>query len=316
MDALQAGYRHLDCAWEYGVDKEVGEGIQQSGIPREEIFITSKVWPQFMRPENVEICVDKVLTAMRLEQLDLLLAHFPAAVKPSNTLDEAVNFPGATAFEQACETDSEGNYVSDLPHCPQAVAALNGGNGSFVSSWKAMQRMVRIGKVRAVGLSNFEREHVEELLPHASHDDVPISCNQIEANPWYPNTELVEFLSQNGILTTIYSPFAPKTFFVQDGIVHGKPFTPVGHQLLDDPTIKDIARRNNMDSGQVIQSWSVQRGTIPLGKSQSKARMSSNLSVRRLSEDNMKMLADMELKGRRGKSTDLNLLFPGVKIVA
>lgn len=80
--ALKAGYRHLDCAWMYGVNEEIGAAIRESGIPREEIFVTTKFWPHFAAPENVEICLDLCLKEMELDYVDLWLAHWPHAVKP------------------------------------------------------------------------------------------------------------------------------------------------------------------------------------------------------------------------------------------
>jgi len=82
LAALQAGYRHLDCAWMYGVDEEIGSAIKESGIPRSEIFVTSKFWPHFAAPENVELCLDLVLKQMGLDYVDLWLAHWPYASKP------------------------------------------------------------------------------------------------------------------------------------------------------------------------------------------------------------------------------------------
>lgn len=299
------------------VDKQVGEAIRESGIPREEVFVTSKFWPQFAAPENVSTCLDIVLESMGLEYIDLFLSHFPGAFKPAPCADlrYATNIFGATAKKQLCATDEHGNYIPDLEHCPKSVAILNGGVGSFVPTWRAMQELVRSGRCRAVGLSNFEKKAVEELLPHASHEDVPISCNQIEANPWYPNTELIEFLKLNGIVPTIYSPFEPKNFAVVNGVVEGVAFAPTGLPLLQEPVVKDVAARNNMDVGQVLQSWCVQRRTIPLGKSQSRERIIKNMSLKRLPLEDMKLLSGLKLEGRKGKSTDVNFLFPGLRLI-
>ncbi|KAF9887188.1 hypothetical protein FE257_010442 [Aspergillus nanangensis] len=320
VDALQAGVRHLDCAWEYGVGSLtinlLGEGIRLSGVPREEIFFTSKFWPNFASPDNVPLALDKILDAMGLDYLDLFLAHFPVALKPLPELNGAVNFVGATPQHQRCAEDERGQYVPDLFHCPRAVAGLNGSpeGGTFVPTWEAMKELVRAGKCRAIGVSSFERAHLEEILAHASHTDVPISCNQIEAHPWYPNTDLVNFLHDQGILPTIYSPFAPKTFTVQNGVVEGFEFAPAGVKLLDEPIVRAVAKKNAMDAGQVLQSWAVQRGTVPLAKSRSKTRIASNLAVRWLSAEDQRLLNSLEKDRFSGKSIDVNLLFPGVRM--
>lgn len=116
-----------------------------------------------------------------------------------------------------------------------------------------MKELVASGKTRAIGLSNFSRTEIKEILPYA--DDVPVSCNQIEVHPWLPNTELIDFHKEHDILTTCYSPFAGQK---EDG-----------KTLIKDATVKRIAEKNGMDVGQCLQSWAVKRGTSPLGKSQS-----------------------------------------------
>jgi glycerol 2-dehydrogenase (NADP+) len=121
-----------------------------------------------------------------------------------------------------------------------------------VSTWQAMQKLVSSGKTRAIGVSNFSISDLKEILPHAK--DIPVSCNQVEVHPWLPQTELIEFHKQHGIVTTCYSPFAGQK---ADGAT-----------LLKDKKVLDLASKNQMDVGQLLQSWAVQRGTVPLGKSQ------------------------------------------------
>ena len=295
------------------VDSQIAKGIRQSGVPREEIFITTKFWPHFAAPENVSKSLDQTLEVMQVQYIDLFLAHFPGALKPDGDLTTAKNFIGATAADQKAAVDEKGNYVPDVEHCPKAIAKLNGGDGSFVPTWNAMKALVKSGKCRAIGLSNFTREHIEEILPHALHEDVPISCNQIEAHPWYPNTPLIRFLQSQGIVATIYSPLAPKAFVV-GGLVSGDPFKPLGVLLIEEPKVREVARRNKMDVGQVLQSWAVQRGTIPLAKSQNPQRIRTNLTVQRLPDDDYELLNSLEIPGLLGKSVDVNSLFPGLKL--
>lgn len=101
-------------------------------------------------------------------------------------------------------------------------------------------------------MSNFSIGDLKEILPYA--DDVPISCNQVEVHPWLPNNELISFMREHGILATCYSPFAGQK---SDG-----------KTLVNDPDVVKLAEANAMDVGQLLQSWAVQRGTVPLGKSQ------------------------------------------------
>jgi len=127
-----------------------------------------------------------------------------------------------------------------------------GEKGSFIPTWNALKRLVATGKTRAVGVSNFSINDLKDIIPHAA--DVPISCNQIEVHPWLPNNELISFMRDHGILATCYSPFAGQQAD--------------GKTLLKDPTVVKLADENAVDIGQLLQSWAVQRGTVPLGKSQ------------------------------------------------
>jgi glycerol 2-dehydrogenase (NADP+) len=151
-----------------------------------------------------------------------------------------------------------------------------------------MQALVSTGKVRAVGVSNFSIPDLKELLPHST--EVPISCNQIEVHPWLPQNDLVAFCKKHEILTTCYSPFAGQK--------------PDGKTLLKDETVLKVARKNNMDAGQVLSSWAVQRGTVPLGKSGTEARIRRNFAVRRLEDESMAVLNGLEVPGGKGRTVD------------
>lgn len=167
-----------------------------------------------------------------------------------------------------------------------------------------------------MGVSNFSIADLKEILPHAT--DVPISCNQIEVHPWLPNNELIDFMKEHDILATCYSPFAGQK---ADGAT-----------LLKDPAVNKLAEKNGMDVGQLLQSWAVQRGTVPLGKSQTEckltstfinllvgyglgfylmltlvpptARIKSNLDVKKLSPEDMQILSDMGVADENGRTLD------------
>ncbi|KAI9782786.1 MAG: hypothetical protein M1816_001696 [Peltula sp. TS41687] len=283
LTALKVGYRHLDCAWLYGVDEAVGAAIHESGVPRSEIFITTKFWPHFAAPENVEKCLDLSLRRMGLDYIDLYLAHWPFALKPTADLAHARTFPGAQPSDRQIAVDpTDGSEVFDYAHMPASIAAALGQRGSFVPTWTAMKALVRTGKCRAVGVSNFAIAQIEELLPHASHDDVPLSCNQIEAHPWLPNEKLIAFLKSRDVLPVVYCPFAPEA-------------APKA-VLLQDETVVRIARSNGMAEGQVLLSWAIMRGTLPLAKSQTPERIKANLEgVKRLPDEDFEALNRLHL---------------------
>jgi len=142
-----------------------------------------------------------------------------------------------------------------------------------------MQKLVSTGKTRAVGISNFSITDIKALLPH--QDEVPISCNQIEVHPWFPQTQLIEFHKEHNILTTCYSPFAGQK---KDGAT-----------LVKDETVQRLAKESGLEEGQLLQSWAVQRRTIPLGKSATESRIKSNLNVQKLSDEHIKALDQLEI---------------------
>nr|OQO28691.1 hypothetical protein B0A51_05732 [Rachicladosporium sp. CCFEE 5018] len=287
ITALKAGYRHLDCAWMYGVDAQIGAGIRESGVPRSEIFITTKFWPHFSHPDNVELCLDKCLEGMGLEYVDLFLAHWPCAWKSTTreALEKAT--PGGGPEEMGA-VEEDGKPVIDWEHSASHLAKLAGKEGSFVPTWKAMQACVTKGKAKAVGLSNFSIPEIEELLEHAQ--EIPISCNQIEVHPWLPQNEIIAFAKKHDIIITCYSPLAGQK---TDGAT-----------LLKDETVARVAKKNDLDAGQLLQSWAVQRGTIPLGKSQTPSRIESNLDVRKLSDEDVKALDGLAQPGDSGRTVD------------
>lgn len=289
LAALKAGYRHLDCAWMYGVDQEIGQAIKESGIPRSEIFVTSKFWPHFAAPENVELCLDIVLKQMGLEYVDLWLAHWPYAAVPISreALLNAKAGPGTSSVQRGIKEDG-GKPVIDWEHTSANIAKIKGKQGSSVPTWKAMEALVRNGKTRAIGLSNFSIQELQDVLDAVT--DIPISCNQIEVHPWLPQNELIAFGKKNGILTTCYSPFAGQK---ADGAT-----------LLKDEGVQKLAKKNDMDVGQLLQSWHVQRGTVPLGKSSTPSRMKSNLSVQKLSDDDMDALDSLAIPNGKGRTVD------------
>ncbi|OQE37781.1 hypothetical protein PENCOP_c009G00857 [Penicillium coprophilum] len=311
--AIQAGCRHLDCAWEYNTDAEIGEAICQSGVPREEIFVTQKLWVNFCAPQNVEVALDLALQRMKLNYIDLFLIHHPVAVKPAGDLREAWINEGTTMRDQGCAADDKGNFIPDLEHCPAAVAALNGGEGSIIPTWNAMKALVRCGKSRSVGVSNFDVEHMQEILSVQSDDDdeVPLSCNQIECHPWFPNQRLVDFSMEHNILVMAYSPFASIKY--EYGVFPPEPFTPYGTTLLRDETVQQIAAKNGMTATQVLLDWAAQRSTLPIFRSCSPQHQQENLVFRELPQEDMQALTTLELDGQTGKSTAI-MYFPEIKV--
>ena len=241
-DALDAGFRHFDCAERYRNEREVGEaleaGLAAEGIAREDVFITTKLWNTNHRPERVEPAFDASLQRLRLEYLDLYLIHTPFAFQPGDDHDPR---------------DQNGNVLYD--------------NGvTLLDTWRAMESLVDRGRCRAIGLSDIG---LNELLPIYESARIKPAVIQVEAHPYLPETELLEFCKEKGI---VFLAFAPLGHGIKPG-------------LLEDPVVSAIAVRLEKTPAQVLLAWAVQRGTALLTTPKTAARARENFDITALPED-------------------------------
>ncbi|EHA53381.1 aldehyde reductase 1 [Pyricularia oryzae 70-15] len=176
--ALRNGYRHIDGALVYGNEHEVGEGIRASGVPRSDIFLTSKLWNTFHHPDDVEAGIDLTLRDLGTHYVDLYLIHWPVSFAPRENPRELFPIDPATGA----------THVVDIPDA---------------DTWRAMERLVESGKARSIGVSNFTRGRLEKLLQTAR---IRPAVNQIEAHPYLQQRELLEWHRQQGIVVQAYSP--------------------------------------------------------------------------------------------------------------
>ncbi|PHH93404.1 hypothetical protein CDD83_3717 [Cordyceps sp. RAO-2017] len=323
-EALRAGVRHLDCAWEYGVSWEVGEGIRRSGVPRADIFVTTKIHSHFYHPDHIPLCVDQMLREMRLEYVDLLLLHLPVALKPTADVASAVCAPGASFAERRIEVTTEQLFVVDAEHSCRDIASANrSSSGGILATWAAMKDEVRSGRARAIGVSNFCIPQLREILDGDEKDrldmKIPLSANQIEVHPFAPNRALVDFMKRRSIQPMAHSPFASSRWLYSpgEGNWYTEPLVPRGRaaMLLDDPVIREIAVKHSMSPGQVVQSWLVQQGIIPLGRSTRLDRLRANLDVRPLDAADFARIAALECPEPEGRCLLLRNTFPGINFI-
>jgi 2,5-diketo-D-gluconate reductase A len=210
LTALEVGYRHIDTAEMYGNEEGVGQAVRESGIPRDEVFVTSKLNNGFHEPQAAMEAFQRTLDTLDLGHVDLFLMHWPL---------------------------------------PQVL--------DYVETWKAMEKMYETGKVRAIGVSNFQIHHLNRL--RAETTIVP-AANQIEIHPYLTQEPLRAYGTEHGIATEAWSPIA-----------QGK--------VLDDAVIERIARRVEKSPAQVVLRWHIQRGDIVFPKSVTPERVRDNFAL-------------------------------------
>ncbi|GAA5799006.1 hypothetical protein HPULCUR_004415 [Helicostylum pulchrum] len=252
--AIKAGYRHIDTAYVYRNEKEVGLAIKNCGVPREELFITTKLWNTSHRPDLVKSAMNASLENLQLDYVDLYLMHCnnnnhnhhrPVAFKASKS-----NFP----------KDENSNIILD--------PTLD-----YIHTYSAMEKLVELGKARAIGVSNFNTEKLDRLLKNCK---LPPAVNQVELHPYFSQPDLVDFCQKNDVHVMAYSPLGS-----------------TGSPVMEEPLVLDIAKRNNATPAQVLLSWGIRRGCSVIPKSVTPSRIISNFQVIDLTEQDFSALQTM-----------------------
>ena len=208
-DALEAGYRMIDTASSYFNERQVGDALRHSGLRREDVFVTTKLWVQDYEYDDALRAFDLSMKNLGLDYLDLYLLHKPY--------------------------------------------------GNYYAAWRAVERLYKEGRIRAVGVTSFSSERLQDLF---LHNEVKPMVNQIETNPLLQQREANAFLRQEGIQHEAWAPFA-----------EGR------RDIFNNPTVKAIADRHGKTAAQVMLRWLNQRGVVVIPKSVSKARMAENLDI-------------------------------------
>lgn len=225
-DALEVGYRMIDTAASYFNEAQVGNAIRHSGLKREDLFVTTKLWVQDYEYDDALRAFDKSMKLLGLDYLDLYLLHKPY--------------------------------------------------GNYYAAWRAVERLYREGRIRAIGVTSFSSERLQDLF---LHNEVKPAVNQIETNPFYQQDAANAFLQQEGIQHEAWAPFAEG----QHGIFHN-------------PVLKSIAQRHGKGVGAVILRWLNQRNVVVIPKSVRKERMIENLNIFdfTLTDEEMKAIAGLD----------------------
>jgi diketogulonate reductase-like aldo/keto reductase len=244
--AIAVGYRLIDTAAAYLNEHEVGEGIRQSGIRRDELFIETKVWISDYGYDVTLHAFEKSVAKLGVDHLDLLLLHQPLPSRFDLTLE----------------------------------------------AYRALEKLLETGKVRAIGVSNFMPEHLKRLLAETS---VVPAVNQIEVHPYFQQNALQRLHAEHGILTQAWSPIGGITSYGGGN-----------KSTFDDPTLLQIARHHGKSPAQVMLRWHLQEGRSAIPKSVKPARIAENFAIFdfELSRDDISAIDSLDTGARGGPEPD------------
>ncbi|KAF2767181.1 Aldo/keto reductase, partial [Teratosphaeria nubilosa] len=272
--ALKTGYRHLDCAWFYQNEDEVGDAVrdflkENPSVKREDLFICTKVWNHLHEPDEVKWSFNSSLERLKMDYVDLFLVHWPIAAEQDDKHMPKLNENGQYVIKEQLTKDRK-------------------------PTWKAMEELYESKKARAIGVSNWTVAHLKEDL---SWIKVKPAVNQIEIHPFLPNDELVQFCFQNDIMPEAYSPL---------GSQNQVPTT--GEKVNTDPTLNSIAQQKGVSLAQVLIAWGIQRGYVVLPKSSTPSRIESNFQSIELTKEEFEAVNSVA-KGRHTRFVNMKDTF-------
>ncbi|GAA4858651.1 aldo/keto reductase [Saccharopolyspora cebuensis] len=236
--ALRAGYRSIDTASAYGNEEGVGRAIAESGIPRDELFITTKLWNDDQGYDSTLRAFDTSIGKLGLDYVDLYLIHWPT--------------PAAD---------------------------------KFVETWKAFERLHADGRIKSIGVSNFQIPHLRRLFEET---DVVPALNQVELHPRFQQRDLRAFHAEHDIVTEAWSPLGRNS------------------GLFDDPLLTSLAEKYDKTPAQIMLRWHVQLGNVAIPKSATPERIAKNIEVFdfELADDDVKGIEALETGERIGPDPD------------
>jgi D-xylose reductase len=252
-EAIRRGYRHFDCACDYGNEPEVGAGLAaavKAGLcTRDDLWVTSKLWNTYHEPKHVRAACERSLRDLGLDELDLYLVHFPIAL----------------AFVPFAE-----RYPPEWFFDPKAARpAMKPIDVPYADTWGAMEELQRAGLVKRLGVCNLNLSMLRELLVGCS---IRPMVHQLELHPYLVQPRQLRFCAQEKIAVTAFSPLGAPSYL------------PLGmarpdESVLADPVVTAIATAHRRSPAQVVLRWGVQRGCAVIPKTQTESRLAENLAL-------------------------------------
>ena len=251
--AIDIGYRHLDCACDYGNEVEVGKGIAAAlsdGLcSRDDLWVTSKLWNTYHEPKHVRAACERSLKDLGLDELDLYLVHFPIALA---YVPFEERYPPGWLFDPSA--DSPAMKPIRVP---------------YSDTWGAMEELQKAGLVKRIGVCNLNISLLRDVLSYASIKPV---VHQVEMHPFLAQERLLRFCDDEQIAVTAFSPFGADSY-IPLGMAQEN------ERLLDHATITRIAETHSRTPAQILLRWAVQRGTVAIPKSQDPGHLAENLAI-------------------------------------
>lgn len=251
--AVDLGYRHFDCACDYGNEKAVGEGLKRSlsagACTRDDLWITSKLWNTYHHPDHVRAACERNLADLGLDELDLYLIHFPVTL---TYVPFEERYPPGWFFDPEAESP-----------------AMKPVRVPLADTWGALEGLVEAGLVKRIGVCNFGTALIRDLQSYAR---IQPSVLQVEMHPYLTQQRLLRFCQEENITVTAFSPFGASSYV---------PLNMAGanESVLDDPEVIAIAGDLGKTPGQIVLRWAIQRGTVTIPKTQTVAHLRDNIEL-------------------------------------
>ncbi len=252
-EAIRIGYRHLDCACDYGNEPAVGCGIasalRDGFCSRDDLWVTSKLWNTYHDPKHVRAACERSLRDLGLDHLDLYLVHFPISLA---FVPFEERYPPGWFFDPKAESPA----MKPVPI-------------PYADTWGAMEELQSAGLVKRIGVCNLTVSLLRDLLSYAA---IPPAVHQVEMHPYLSQQRLLRFCNQENIAVTAFSPLGADSY-IPLGMAQSR------ERVLDDPVIAELAASHSRSPAQIVLRWALQRGTIAIPKSQRPDHLAENFAA-------------------------------------